>query len=123
MSKSQRTKGLAFEQECVREFNEFGLCAERNLSQSRDGGYDIDSLAGAFECKRRAHMAAFLKPSEGVRGVVSKCDRGPTLVILRLPDFLALAKLEIEERNKQMRDARIPETLQPEREYPPDLPR
>ena len=66
MSKAQRTKGAQFEREIVTRLNEFGADAERNLSQSRDGGWDIDSLFGAFECKKRARIPAYLKPAEAL---------------------------------------------------------
>ena len=90
MSKSQRTKGAAFERECVILLNEYGADAERNLSQTRDGGYDIDSLFGAFECKKRAAIPSYLRPVENVRGVVFAQDRGERLVLLRFKDACEL---------------------------------
>ena len=95
MSKSQRTKGAQFEREIVQRMNEFGADAERNLSQSRDGGWDIDSLFGNFECKKRARIPAYLKPAEGVRGVVYACDRGERLVLLRINDAFKLMADEV----------------------------
>lgn len=96
MSKAQRSKGAAFEREIVTRMNEFGLDAERNLSQSRDGGWDIDSFAGHFECKKRARLPAYLCPAENVRGVCFAADRGPRLVLLRLDDALRLMRAEAE---------------------------
>ena len=92
MSKSQRTKGAAFERECVTLLNEYGADAERNLSQTRDGGHDIDSVFGAFECKKRATLPAYLRPVENVRGVIFAQDRGERLVLLRFKDAALLMK-------------------------------
>ena len=93
MSASQRTKGAAFEREIVNLMNEYGADAERNLSQTRDGGYDIDSLWGAFECKKRAALPAYLRPVENVRGVVFAQDRGERLVLLRFKDAALLMQI------------------------------
>ncbi len=94
MSRAQRTKGAAFEREIVNLLNEYGADAERNLSQSRDGGYDIDSLFGAFECKKRKAIAAFLRPAEAVRGVVFAQDHRERLVLLRFKDAARMMATE-----------------------------
>jgi Holliday junction resolvase len=94
VSRSQRTKGAAFERECVILFNEYHGDAERNLSQSRDGGYDIDSKFGAFECKKRARLPSYLLPAENVRGVAFSSDRGERLMLLRVRDALRLMQME-----------------------------
>ena len=96
MSKSQRTKGAQFEREIVNLLNEHGADAERNLSQSRDGGYDIDSVWGAWECKKRATLPAYLRPVENVRGVIFAQDRGERLVLLRFKDAAMLMRLAYE---------------------------
>jgi Holliday junction resolvase len=96
MSKSQRTKGAAFEREIVIALNEHGADAERNLSQSRDGGYDIDSRFGTWECKKRAKLAACLRPAENVRGVIFAQDHGERLILLRFKDAAQLMRLEYE---------------------------
>jgi Holliday junction resolvase len=94
MSRSQREKGARFEREVVADMNDHGLDAERNLSQSRDGGYDIDSLAGAFECKARARLPAYLQPNENVRAVVFTQDRGERLALIRWADLVKLFEIE-----------------------------
>ena len=99
MSRSQRDKGSRFEREVVADLNDHGLDAERNLSQSRDGGYDIDSLAGNFECKARKTLPAYLQPAENVRAVVFTQDRGERLALVRWADLLGL--LEIERRDRE----------------------
>lgn len=97
MSKSQRDKGAAWEREVVRRMNEPGieLEAERNLSQTRDGGHDIDSLAGRGECKARAAIAQHLIPPEGVRWVAAKGNRQEPILIFRLDDGLKLLAREV----------------------------
>jgi hypothetical protein len=75
--------------------NELGLDAERNLSQSRDGGYDIDSMAGAWECKKRASLPTYLKPAENVRGVFFAEDNGERLCVIRRDDLLKLLKIQL----------------------------
>jgi Holliday junction resolvase len=104
MSIYQRRKGAAFERECVTTMNEYHLEAERNLSQSRDGGWDIDSLAGNFECKKRARLPAYLVPAENVRGVVFACDRGERLVLLRFKDGCQLFKRELDQLKERGND-------------------
>jgi Holliday junction resolvase len=95
VSKSQRTKGAQFERECVTRMNEHGADAERNLSQSRDGGYDIDSKFGTAECKKRARLPAYLCPGENVRMVIFAQDRGERLVLLRFEDAMRLMHVEL----------------------------
>jgi len=92
----QRTKGAAWERDVVRRMNEPGLEleAQRNLSQARDGGHDIDSIAGLGECKARAAIADYLVPREGIRWVAFKADRREPLLILRLDDGLQLLARE-----------------------------
>jgi Holliday junction resolvase len=94
VSKSQRTKGAQFEREIVTRMNEYGADAERNLSQSRDGGYDLDSRFGSVECKKRARLPAYLCPGENVRMVVFAQDRGERLVLLRFADAMQLMQTE-----------------------------
>lgn len=106
MSKSQRTKGATFEREIVTALCGWGAEAERNLSQSRDGGYDIDSLFGAFECKKRATLPAYLRPVESVRGVIFAQDRGERLILLRFKDACTLMRLALEfSRGKSINEA------------------
>ena len=90
MSASQRTKGHAFEREIADRFRQAGFEAERNLTQSRDGGWDLDTDVGPIECKKRARLPSYLCPGENVRAVVFAQDRGPRLVLLRLDDALTL---------------------------------
>ncbi|MDP6676935.1 MAG: hypothetical protein QGI29_05145 [Pirellulales bacterium] len=52
MAKKSRDKGANGEREVVMLLNNAGIKAERNLSQTRDGGSDIDLPAHAIEVKR-----------------------------------------------------------------------
>lgn len=101
MGRSSRTKGRAFEQEIVRQFNDYQADAERVLTQVRDGGHDIDSLFGAFECKKRETFSKVYEPREGVRAVVVARNRGERLCILRLHDALRLMKMEFDARRAE----------------------
>lgn len=60
MSKSQREKGAAFEREvCKALRDELGLVINRNLAQTRDGGYDIKIGQFRLECKRRQKISLY----------------------------------------------------------------
>jgi len=51
-----RRKGAAAENEFKNELKARGVDCERNLSQTRDGGHDIDDLPFALEIKRQERM-------------------------------------------------------------------
>lgn len=104
MSRYQRDKGARFERECVVAMNDHQLDAERNLSQCRDGKHDIDSLAGAFECKKRGSLPAYLKPAENVRGVFFAEDNGERLVVVRREDYLKLLKIQLDALTTRLSD-------------------
>lgn len=108
MSKSQRTKGATYEREIAFAFSE-GLGSEfkRNIGQARDGGNDIDVGPLVVECKRRkrltvignwfaqAQAAIASKPRGGIPTVVCREDNGESLVVIRLSDFIKLARPEL----------------------------
>lgn len=114
MSKSQRTKGAAYERELARAFSDaLGEEYKRNIAQARDGGNDLDVGPLVVEAKRRktlttirqwlnqAKAAVFRKGRAGyVPVVVCREDNGESLVIIRLADFLSLAKDEILRRSR-----------------------
>ncbi len=56
MGKMQRNKGASFEREIVNLLIDAGFNASRNLSQTRDGGFDVivNGVDVAIECKRAA---------------------------------------------------------------------
>jgi hypothetical protein len=101
MSKSQRTKGAAFEREVVNIIKEaLGEQVKRNLDQWRDGGHDIALGPYLIECKRRASIAVYEwldQCTDACKGqktplVVARGDRREAVVIMRLTDFLPLLK-------------------------------
>lgn len=106
MSKSQRDKGARVEREITNLFADaLGLCVRRNLSQSRDGGYDFH-VAGRhkFEVKGRKSFAvsAHLRQIEaalhlGDKGYVVLREDGDTepMVLMRVRDFLPIFSGEI----------------------------
>ena len=101
MGKSQRAKGAVYEREIVRVLREvFGDDTERNLSQTRDGGGDIDLPGYLVECKRRAGIAVYdwldqaskaAKPDQKPL-VIARADRRENIIIMRLDDFLPLLR-------------------------------
>ena len=53
---------------------------------------DVDCLIGGYrvQAKRRKKIAAHLQPSDTVDAVATRQDKGETLVIMRLADWLKL---------------------------------
>lgn len=111
MGKAQRTKGAVYEREVAQAFTDAidlpGVEFKRNIGQARDGGNDIDIGPLVVECKRRksltglyswmeqAEAAAHERWRVGHTGypvVVMREDEGESLILLRLEDFLTLAK-------------------------------
>jgi Holliday junction resolvase len=95
--RASRTKGAAAEREIAKLLrNELGFCIERNLDQTRSGGYDLLGIPGwALEIKRHERPslatwwlqaiaqaeAAQLKPALAWRQ-----SRKPWAIMLRLAD-------------------------------------
>lgn len=104
MSKSQRDKGARIEREIIAMINStLNTDATRNLSQSRDGGYDtlfaIKEKEFMVEIKARAshgcvrHLEQVEKVgSSAIKLAILKEDRNSACVLLRLSDFLDLLK-------------------------------
>ena len=103
MSKSQRTKGAAGEREWCEYLRAHGYAANRELSQTRDGGGDVIVPPVLYEVKRRgggiavrgwleqATVAA--KAAADVKYPVVACrEDGNTewMVVMRAQDFLDL---------------------------------
>ena len=124
MSKSQRTKGAGGERElCGILSDALGQVVKRKLGQARDSGNDIDIAPFRIECKRRKHIGnlyEWLKQAEGdidnparVDGlwydgttgrwyrriatpvVALRADGNEWLVVMRLSDWIELAREEI----------------------------
>lgn len=101
MSKSQRTKGAAYEREVVHILRDAGFDCARNLAQAREGGGDIHFDQFMVECKRRAKIAVYdwldqaTLAAQGKKPlVVARADSRENIVILRLVDFLDIIKDE-----------------------------
>lgn len=104
MSKSQRDKGARIEREIIQILNErLGVGAVRNLSQSRDGGYDtaftIREKDFIVEIKaRKSHSCIrHLEQVERVGGSAIKLailreNKNTPCVLLRLNDLIELIK-------------------------------
>ena len=106
MSKYQRDKGARFEREICNEIESItGFPARRNLTQTRDGGYDIAFGKFRLECKARKSLSvyAFIEQCEAacspsnVPVVICKADRKEPLVLMRFKDALPLLAGELTE--------------------------
>jgi Holliday junction resolvase len=91
--RAPKQKGTSFERECVDTFKEAGWEAKRAWgSNGRALGLteDVDILAKDWkiQCKRKARIAEYVKPSGNVDAVLIREDRGETLIVLRLSKFL-----------------------------------
>jgi hypothetical protein len=104
MGAEQRTKGAGFEREVVNELRALlGVDVARNLDQARDGGGDIEMPPFMIECKRRQKFVAheWMAQAERAAGgtlmpvVIVRGDRQPPLVVMRLIDWVALAREEL----------------------------
>lgn len=103
MSKSQRTKGAAYEREICKKLSEAtGKNIQRNIGQARDGGTDIPFGNFRLECKRRKTLGTIEKwlkqstdscPNDEIPAVVARSDQGKSMVFLSLDNFLLLVAL------------------------------
>lgn len=91
MGKAQRDKGARFEREVCSIIEDVtGYKVKRNLSQTRDGGYDIKFGPFRLECKSRKALSVydFYDQCEAACGVhdipvvVMKADRREPLVMM-----------------------------------------
>lgn len=75
MSKSQRTKGAAYEREVCKALSAAtGKEYKRNISQARDGGYDIPFGNFRLECKRRRTLGTIEKWLKQATDATTQCD-------------------------------------------------
>ena len=108
MSASQRRKGAEFERQVVNSLRELlgdVVPVRRAWERAQASGHDVDLPGFALECKRRASIAVYewweqactqANGSGRIPAVVMRADRQPdTLVVLRLEDFVKLAREEI----------------------------
>jgi len=102
MSHPSRRKGDRFEYEVVHDFQAAGIDARRAFGSNgeslttADGercNSDVDVLvAGRIraQLKRRRSIASYLQPPPDVDIAVVREDRGESLVVMRLRDFMRL---------------------------------
>lgn len=93
MSHPSKIKGNNYEREIVKQAEEKGLIAERAYaSNGRALGEheEVDCIVGGcrIQAKRRKALPKFLAINDGVDAVVFRQDRGESLVLLKLDDFL-----------------------------------
>jgi hypothetical protein len=98
-----RTKGAGYEREVAGELQGWlGAVVTRRLGQARDGGHDLELPGFTVECKRRAGfighawMAQAVAASVGNGGlppvVFARGDRHETIVMMRLADWVEIAR-------------------------------
>jgi len=116
MSKLSRTKGAGGERElCALLSDAFGQVVKRKLGQARDSGHDIDLPPFRIEVKRRKRIAnlyewmgqasntfCFVLHPDGTKTDLSdtpvvalRADGKDWLVVMRLDDWIKLAREEI----------------------------
>ena len=95
MPSPSKAKGNRFEREIVNTVlsSGFKTCKRAWGSNGAALGMheEVDVLMGEdfkIQAKCRKKLASFLQPSEHVDAVICKQDRGETLIILRLEDWL-----------------------------------
>lgn len=105
MGKSQRTKGAAGEREvCHLIRDTLGFDAKRNLTQTREGGFDIAVGPYRLEVKRRARIGqiydwmdqADASCEPGARpAVVARADGKKWFAVVTIEEFLRLIGNEL----------------------------
>ena len=94
MPSKSKIKGSTFERAIVNSIKECGLEAKRawgSNGQSLGWHEEVDVLVDnsfTIQAKCRKKIADYLIPSAHVDSAVFKQDRGETLILLRLDDFL-----------------------------------
>ena len=96
MPSPSKQKGNRFEREVVNKATQSGLTAKRAWGSNGAAlgmHEEVDLVIGKepeikIQAKCRKKLASFLQPSEHVDAVICKQDRGETLIILRLEDWL-----------------------------------
>lgn len=97
MTHPSKLKGNTFERELVNQALDSGIDAKRAYASNGEAlglHATVDCLIGSkrVQAKRRARIAAWLKPSEHVDAVAVREDRGETLVVISWWEYLDLVK-------------------------------
>ena len=99
MANRQKEKGNRFEYQVRDTFISKGIdCKRAYASDGRSLGLDkeVDLLVKhnnkqyTMQCKVRKKISSFIKPSTDIYAQVIKEDRGDTVCIIRLKDFIEL---------------------------------
>lgn len=88
MTHPSKVKGNNFERELVNSAQADGISAKRAYASNGESlgmHAEVDCLLGGYraQAKRRKAIAKHLIPSEHVDCVITRADRGETLVIMR----------------------------------------
>jgi Holliday junction resolvase len=94
MSHPSKRKGNSFEREIVNAARAAGLPAELAYASNGKALGEAESvdvmIAGVrVQCRRRKALPAYLRVPRGADVTVFREDRGESLVLMRLADFLA----------------------------------
>ncbi len=94
MTSKSKAKGSRFERYVVDLALKAGKMASRAWgSDGRSMGMhqevDVCIDGKKYQCKKRKHIADYMKPSEHVAGQIIMEDYGEPLVVFRLKDYLA----------------------------------
>ena len=97
MTHPSKVKGNRFERELVVDARASGLDSQRAYASNGESlglHAEVDCLIGGFkiQAKRRKAIAAHLVPSKNVDCVITRPDRGETLVIMRWNDWKKLVE-------------------------------
>lgn len=97
MTHPSKRKGNSYERELVNQAKESGLTAKRAYGSNGEAlGHhaEVDVLVAEkrIQAKRRASIAAFMRPTENVDAVCIREDRGETLVVITWWEYLDLLK-------------------------------
>lgn len=97
MTSPSKAKGNTFEREIVEAAKLVGLEAKRAWGSNGAAlgeAEEVDCLIGTVrvQCKRRAALPQYLQIPTGCDIVAMRQDRGDTLVLLPLKDYLELLK-------------------------------
>ena len=90
--KTNRNRGFGFERELVNWFRSQGITAERawgSNGKSIGCAETVDLVANGcrIQAKRKKTLPAYLQIPEGADCVITRQDRGPTMVLLPLATF------------------------------------
>ena len=95
MTHPSKVKGNTFERECVNKAKKKGIEAKRAYaSNGKSLGLheEVDALIGQYkvQCKRRKHIAKWLKPPDCCDIALVREDRGEAYVIMEYDEWLDL---------------------------------